>query len=92
MAVEVDDGRLIWMDLEMSGLDPERDRVLEIAVLVTDAELELVAEGPDLVLHQPEAVLAGMDEWNRTHHGDSGLVERVRAARLDEAGAAEQVL
>jgi len=78
---------LIWLDLEMTGLDPFTDHILEIATVVTDQDLGILAEGPVLAVHQPEAVLAGMDEWNRTHHGASGLIERVRAATLDAAAA-----
>lgn len=84
--------RLIWVDLEMTGLRPESDHILEVAVLVTDVRLELVASGPVLAIHQPEAVLAGMDEWNQTHHRQSGLLERVRASRLTEAQAEAAVL
>lgn len=78
---------LVWMDMEMSGLDPRTDRVLEMATLVTDGDLKVVAEGPELVIHQSESVLEAMDEWNRTHHGDSGLTNRVRESTLDEAEA-----
>ena len=69
---------LVWIDLEMTGLDTSRDHIIEIATIVTDSQLELVAEGPVIAIHQPEAVLAAMDEWNRKTHGESGLVERVR--------------
>ncbi len=86
------DDRLLWLDLEMTGLDPETDRILEIAAIVTDGELEIVAEGPNLVVHQSDAVLAGMDEWNTTHHGASGLTERVRASRSAEAEVEAEVL
>jgi oligoribonuclease len=79
--------RLIWIDLEMTGLVPESDRILEIATVVTDADLELIAAGPVLAVHQPEALLAGMDEWNTRTHGASGLVDRVRASALGEAAA-----
>jgi oligoribonuclease len=82
-----DDGRLVWMDLEMSGLDPAKERILEIAVLITDGELNVVAEGPHVVVHQPDALLEAMDDWNKRHHGDSGLVERVRASTITEADA-----
>ncbi|WP_295384556.1 oligoribonuclease [uncultured Thiodictyon sp.] len=78
---------LIWLDLEMTGLDPFTDHILEIATVVTDQELNILAEGPVIAVHQDEAVLAGMDEWNRTHHGASGLIERVRASDTDAAGA-----
>ncbi len=86
------DDRLVWIDLELSGLAVERERILEIATLVTDSELQVVAEGPELILHQDEAVLAGMDDWNREHHAVSGLTEAVRASQLDEAEAERQVL
>ena len=80
---------LVWMDLEMSGLDAAEDTILEIATIVTDGELNVLAEGPALAIHQPEAVLAGMDDWNREHHAASGLTERVRASpvSLTEAEA-----
>src|SRR5512132_2577430 len=76
---------LIWIDMEMTGLVPETDRVIEIALLVTDSQLNLVAEGPVLVVHQPDEVLAAMDSWNRSVHAKSGLVEKVKTSRLDEA-------
>ncbi|MEQ9463024.1 MAG: oligoribonuclease [Haliea sp.] len=85
-------GNLIWVDLEMTGLNPEQDRVIEIASIVTDSELNTLAEGPVIAIHQSDAVLAGMDEWNTTHHTRSGLVDRVRASALDEAAAEEQTL
>ena len=74
------DGKLVWMDLEMTGLDAERDVILEIATLVTDGELRIVAEGPELAIHHDEAALEGMDDWNVRHHTDSGLLERVRCS------------
>jgi oligoribonuclease len=83
------DGRLIWIDLEMTGLDCQSDSIIEIATIVTDASLETVAEGPVLAIHQPDAVLEGMDEWNTRQHTRSGLVERVRASQVS-AGEAEQ--
>lgn len=83
---------LIWMDLEMTGLDPFTDRILEIATVVTDTELRILAEGPVVAIHQPEEVLAGMDDWNRQHHGASGLLERVRVSVIDEAGAEDRTL
>lgn len=78
--------------MEMTGLEPERERIIEIAVLVTDAQLEIVAEGPNLVVHQPESVLAAMDAWNQSHHTASGLIERVRASTVTEAEAEAEVL
>ncbi|MFZ1538123.1 MAG: oligoribonuclease [Chromatiaceae bacterium] len=83
-----EDSHLVWLDLEMTGLEPSRDRIIEIATLVTDTHLEVLAEGPVIAIHQPEAVLAAMDAWNQEHHGASGLLERVRASDRDE-GLAE---
>jgi oligoribonuclease len=83
---------LLWMDLEMSGLDPERDVILEIATLVTDEQLDIVAEGPVLAIHQPQPVLDGMDDWNREHHTASGLVQRVLASNVSTAQAEAQTL
>lgn len=81
---------LVWMDLEMTGLDPRRDTIVEIATLITDDELDLVAEGPDLVIHQPAEVLAGMGEVVRQMHARSGLLDAIEASKvsLEEAGAA----
>ena len=87
-----DPTRLIWIDMEMSGLDPEKERVLEVAIVVTDQELNTVAEAPVLVVHQSDAVLAAMDEWNTSTHTKSGLVERVRASRLTESEVEEQMV
>lgn len=75
---------IVWMDLEMSGLDPNRERILEIATLLTNSELDILAEGPELVIRQPDALLAAMDAWNTEHHTASGLVDRVRASTIDE--------
>ena len=83
---------LIWVDMEMTGLEPETDRILEIAMIVTDKELNILAEGPVLAIHQSDEVLAGMDEWNTRTHGESGLVARVRASEYDEAKAIEVCL
>jgi oligoribonuclease len=76
---------LVWLDMEMSGLNPDGDRILELAIVVTDQELALVAESPAWVVHQSDAVLAGMDEWNQKTHGRSGLIDKVRASTMDEA-------
>ena len=76
---------LVWLDMEMTGLDPARDRILELAIVVTNGELELVAESPSWAVHQSGAVLAGMDVWNQKTHGRSGLIDRVRESALDEA-------
>ncbi|MBL6751275.1 MAG: oligoribonuclease [Nevskia sp.] len=83
---------LIWIDMEMTGLVPERDRILEIATLVTDQNLNVLAEGPVIAVNQADAVLAGMDEWNTRQHGKTGLVQRVRASDTDEAEAERQTL
>lgn len=84
--------RLIWIDLEMTGLEVEKERIIEIAVIVTDSQLNIIAESPDLVIHQPESVLAAMDDWNRQHHGDSGLTDQVRQSTLDEATCEKEIL
>jgi oligoribonuclease len=86
------DDCLVWIDLEMTGLRPEADRILELATLVTDNQLTVLAEGPVLTVHQPDEVLAAMDEWNRTQHAKSGLVDRVRSSALSEAEAEAQTL
>lgn len=83
---------LVWIDLEMTGLDPDSDRIIEIATIVTDAQLNVVAEGPVLAVHQPDSVLAGMDDWNRRTHGESGLLERVRRSTVHAAEAEELTL
>jgi oligoribonuclease len=83
---------LIWIDLEMTGLSPEQDVIIEIATLVTDRELETVAEGPVIAIHHDEGVLARMDDWNQRQHGQSGLLTRVRASRIDMAEAEAQTL
>ncbi len=87
-----DDNNLVWVDMEMSGLNPDSDRVLEIALVVTDAQLEVLAEAPVRVVHQSDAVLDGMDAWNRATHARSGLVDRVRASRLDESAIESELL
>ena len=87
-----DSSRLIWLDLEMTGLDPDTDAIIEIATVVTDKDLNILAEGPVLAIHQEESVLAAMDDWNQTHHGQSGLIERVRSSSIDEAEAERQTL
>ena len=83
---------LVWMDLEMTGLDPETDRILEIATLVTDSELNLLAEGPVIYVRQSEDLIAGMDEWNTKHHGDSGLIDLVREKGVSEQEAERSTL
>jgi oligoribonuclease len=91
-ALALDDHNLVWIDLEMTGLVPERDRIIEIAVVVTDAQLGKRTEGPVLAIHQSDATLAGMDAWNTGTHGRSGLTDRVRASTVDEGEAERQVI
>lgn len=83
---------LIWIDLEMTGLSPETDDIIEIATVVTTAQLDVIAEGPVIAIHRPEESLARMDEWNRTHHGASGLLARVRASGASAADAEQATL
>ncbi|RZI97234.1 MAG: oligoribonuclease [Variovorax sp.] len=86
------DQNLVWLDCEMSGLDPEKERLLEIAVVVTGPDLTPRIEGPVLVIHQSDEVLDGMDAWNKGTHGRSGLIDKVKASTLDEAAAEKQLL
>ncbi|VTU32823.1 oligoribonuclease [Variovorax sp. RA8] len=86
------DQNLVWLDCEMSGLDPEKERLLEIAVVVTGPDLTPRIDGPVLVIHQSDAVLDGMDSWNKGTHGRSGLIDKVKASTLDEAAAEQQLL
>jgi oligoribonuclease len=83
---------LVWIDLEMTGLDTQADHIIEIATIVTDASLNVLAEGPVLAIHQPDTVLERMDEWNRTTHGASGLIRRVRESTLTAADVEAQTL
>ena len=78
---------LIWIDLEMTGLNPDSDLIIEIATVVTDKDLNILAEGPVLAVHQSDAALAAMDDWNQQHHGKSGLIDRVKASTINEAEA-----
>jgi oligoribonuclease len=87
-----DANNLIWIDMEMSGLDPDADKVLEVAIVVTDSALNTVAEAPVLVVRQPDSVLAAMDDWNRSTHAKSGLVDRVKASTLAEADVEQQMI
>lgn len=87
-----DQTHLIWLDMEMTGLEPDRDRIIEIAIVITDTRLETVAEGPVIAVHQPDAVLDAMDDWNKNTHGKSGLIDRVRASSISEAEAERQML
>lgn len=83
---------LLWLDMEMTGLSPDTDRIIELAIVVTDADLNTVAEGPVLVVHQPDEVMNAMDSWNKGTHGKSGLIDRVKASQLDEIEAEAQML
>lgn len=83
---------LVWVDMEMSGLVPDRDRILEVAMVVTDSDLNTIAEAPVLVIHQPDAVLDAMDAWNKKAHGKSGLVDKVKAATLTEGEAESRLI
>ena len=83
---------LVWVDMEMSGLVPDKDRILEVALVVTDADLNSIAEAPVYVLHQPDEVLNGMDSWNTSTHGKSGLVDKVRASTFTEAEVERRIL
>lgn len=87
-----DPNHLIWIDMEMSGLDPDADRILEVALVVTDSRLNTVAEAPVMVVRQPDAVLAAMDDWNRSTHAKSGLIEKVKTAALSEAQVESRVI
>lgn len=83
---------LIWIDLEMTGLEPERDRIIEIATVVTDSQLNVIAEGPVIAVSQPQELLDGMDAWNTRQHNQSGLVKRVMESTISEASAEQQTL
>ncbi len=83
---------LVWLDMEMTGLNPDTDRIIEIAMVVTDNNLETIVEAPTLVVHQPDIIMDGMDNWNKSTHGKSGLIDRVKASTLDEAEVEAQML
>ncbi|WP_445371660.1 oligoribonuclease [Methylomonas sp. HW2-6] len=87
-----DKDNLIWIDLEMTGLDPDNDLIIEIATVVTDKNLNILAEGPVMAVHQSDAALAAMDEWNQQHHGQSGLIQRVQNSDIDAAEAERRTL
>ncbi len=87
-----DSSHLIWIDLEMTGLDPDSDVIIEIATIITDTDLAILAKGPLLAVHQSDATLAAMDEWNQQHHGQSGLIARVKASTIDTEEAERQTL
>jgi oligoribonuclease len=83
---------LAWIDLEMTGLDPDTDRIVELAIVVTDAQLVTIAEAPVLVVHQADGILDAMDSWNKSTHARSGLIDKIRASTLNEAAAEERML
>lgn len=87
-----DSTRLIWLDMEMTGLSPDSDRIIEVAMVITDAQLNTVAEAPVLVVHQSDAVLDGMDNWNKGTHGKSGLIDKVKASELDETAVEKKMI
>ena len=82
-----DTANLIWIDLEMTGLDPDTDLIIEIATVITDKDLNILAQGPVIVVHQSDEALAAMDDWNQKHHGQSGLIERVKASLINDVEA-----
>lgn len=87
-----DSRNLIWIDLEMTGLEPDQDYIIEIATVVTDKDLNILAEGPVMAIHQEESIIAGMDEWNQKHHGQSGLIERIKKSQINECEAETMTL
>lgn len=87
-----DSSNLIWIDLEMTGLDPDNDLIIEIATIITDKNLNILAEGPVLAVHQTDSAIAAMDDWNQKHHGQSGLIERIKASIVDDAEAERQTI
>lgn len=86
------DTKLVWIDLEMTGLDPDKERIIEMASIVTDSELNIVAEGPVIAVHQPDSLLDAMDEWCTTTHGASGLTDRVKKSTTTEAQAEQETI
>jgi oligoribonuclease len=88
----LDEDNLIWIDLEMTGLEPQQDQIIEIATVVTDANLVLLAQGPVIAIHQPDTIMNSMDAWNTSHHGDSGLISRVRQSNTSMADAERETL
>jgi oligoribonuclease len=88
----IGENNLIWIDLEMTGLDPQGDQIIEIATVVTDANLEILAQGPVIAIHQPEEILRAMDDWNTRHHADSGLTGRVQQSDCSTADAEAETL
>jgi len=92
MTASRSDMRLVWVDMEMTGLDPEKERIIELAAVVTEPDLTIVAEAPVLVIHQSDELLAAMDKWNQSTHAKSGLIEKVRASTLNEEQAQAQMV
>ncbi|RLA19980.1 MAG: oligoribonuclease [Gammaproteobacteria bacterium] len=90
--MESNQQNLIWIDLEMTGLDPQNDLIIEIATVVTDKNLSILAEGPVIAVHQNDAALDAMDDWNQKHHGQSGLIDRIKASRINEAAAEKETI
>ncbi|MGB0663776.1 MAG: oligoribonuclease [Pontibacterium sp.] len=88
----MDKNNLVWIDLEMTGLEPETDVIIEIATIVTDQHLNVIAEGPSLAIHQPDSIMDGMDEWCTQHHGQSGLTQRVKDSEISVAEAEAQTI
>jgi len=91
-AVAQDQNNLVWLDMEMTGLDPNGDRIVEVGMVVTDSQLNTLAQAPVLVVHQADAVLEAMDDWNKSTHARTGLIDKVKASVLDDAQAEEQLL
>ena len=87
-----DNNNLIWIDMEMSGLSPDTDRIIEVALVITDSQLNILAEAPVLVVSQPDSVLDGMDSWNKSTHGKSGLIDKVKASKMDEAEVEDRMI
>ncbi len=87
-----DNNNLIWVDMEMTGLNPDTDRIIEVALVITDSQLNTVAEGPVLVVHQPNEILDGMDKWNQSTHSKSGLIDKIKASKLTEAEVEAQMI
>ena len=91
-AVRPNEFNLVWVDMEMTGLDPDNDRIIEVAAVVTDADLNIIAEGPVFAIHQSDETLDKMDNWNKGTHGKSGLIDRVRASTVTEAQAEQELI
>ena len=87
-----DNNNLIWVDMEMTGLNPDTDRIIEVALVITDSQLNTLAEGPVLVVHQSDAILDGMDKWNKSTHAKSGLIDKIKASQLTEADVEAQMI